>query len=119
MAARAVVAQVHRDFLPLNDVVAAAACTAWQLAELGIAGQPVTLTATITTLEQPAQELAALEARLTEHLTRFTGYHQRFAAALDRADTAPAWITATDRDSCHRVWFELHEDLIATLGLTR
>ncbi|MDQ1594975.1 MAG: hypothetical protein QOH40_1531, partial [Arthrobacter pascens] len=26
---------------------------------------------------------------------------------------------ATDRDSFHRIWFELHEDLIATLGLRR
>jgi len=25
----------------------------------------------------------------------------------------------TDVDSCHRVWFELHEDLIATLGIDR
>ena len=31
----------------------------------------------------------------------------------------PAWITGMDRDSCHRVWFELHEDLIATPGLVR
>ena len=29
------------------------------------------------------------------------------------------WVDRTDIDSCHRVWFELHEDLIATLGLSR
>lgn len=116
--ARTAVAAVHDDFLPVNDVVGAA-CTAWQLAEMGIGEQPVTLTATITALEEPARVLAALEARLTRHLARFAGYHRRFAAALDHAATEPAWITGIDRDSCHRVWFELHEDLIATLGLTR
>jgi hypothetical protein len=116
--ARAAVEDVYRDFLPVNDVVGAA-CTAWQLAELGIGDAPVTLTATIARLEEPARVLAAFEARLTRRLARFAGYHSRFAAALARASAEPAWITGTDRDSCHRVWFELHEDLIATLGLTR
>lgn len=116
--ARRAVEDVHQDFLPVNDVVGAA-CTAWQLAEMGIGEQPVTPADTITTLEEPADVLAVLEARLTAHLTRFAGYHRRFAAALRLASTEPAWITGTDRDSCHQVWFELHEDLIATLGLTR
>jgi hypothetical protein len=116
--ARTAAADVYRDFLPVNDVVGAA-CTAWQLAEMGIGEQPVTLTATVAALREPARVLAVLEARLTGHLARFAGYHRRFTAALDRAGTEPAWITGTDRDSCHRVWFELHEDLIATLGLTR
>lgn len=116
--ARTAVEAVYRDFLPLNDVVGAA-CTAWQLTELGIGDQPVTLTAVITRLDEPARALSTLETRLTAHLARFAGYHRRFASALDRARTDPAWITGTDRDSCHRVWFELHEDLIATLGLTR
>jgi hypothetical protein len=26
-------------------------------------------------------------------------------------------VDRTDVDSCHRVWFELHEDLVATLGI--
>jgi hypothetical protein len=116
--ARRAVEDVHQDFLPVNDVVGAA-CTAWQLAEMGIGEAPVTLTATIAALEEPAHVLAGLEARLTAHLSRFGGYHRRFAAALSRAGTEPAWITGTGRDSCHQVWFELHEDLIATLGLTR
>jgi hypothetical protein len=116
--ARAVVAEVHRDFLPLNDLVTAA-CTAWQLTELGVAERPVTLSATIAALERPARELGALEERLTGCLARFAGYHGRFVAALGRAAIEPVWLTGTDRDSCHRVWFELHEDLIATLGLAR
>lgn len=118
VGARAQVEAVHLDFLPLNHVVAQA-CTNWQLAELGIGPASVSLSATIDTLRVAADQLAGLEDRLIRHLKRFAGYHQRFAAALARADGEPAWINAIDRDSCHRVWFELHEDLIATLGLTR
>ena len=63
--------------------------------------------------------LAGIEGRLTAHLDRFAGCHHRFATALSKVGDEPAWITGTDRDSCHGVWFELHEDLIATLGLVR
>ena len=118
VGARALVEEVYRGFLPLNDVVAAA-CTAWQLAEMGIGEQTMTLAETIATLQGPATALAGLEERLTAHLDRFAGYRHRFTTALRKAGDEPAWITGTDRDSCHRVWFELHEDLIATLGLVR
>jgi hypothetical protein len=118
VGARAVVEDVYQDFLPLNEVVAAA-CTAWQLAEMGIGEATVTLAETIATLLGPATALARVEKRLTSHLHRFAGYHLRFTTALTKAGDDPAWITGTDRDSCHRVWFELHEDLIATLGLVR
>jgi hypothetical protein len=118
VGARAVVEEAYRAFTSLNDVVGAA-CTAWQLAEMGIGEQTMTLAETIATLQGPATALAGVEERLTSHLDRFAGYHHRFATALTKAGEEPAWITGTDRDSCHRVWFELHEDLIATLGLVR
>ena len=116
--ARAVVQDAYQRFLPLNDVVAAA-CTTWQLREMGIGMPGATLAQTTATLAEPAAELAALEDHLTQHLQRFSGYHHRFTEALTAAPEDPAWITGTSRDSCHQVWFELHEDLIATLGLTR
>jgi hypothetical protein len=118
VGARPVVEEVYRDFLPLNAVVAGA-CTAWQLAELGIGEQTMTLAETVAALQGPATTLAGIEERLVSHLDRFAGYHHRFSTALTKAGDEPAWITGTDRDSCHRVWFELHEDLIATLGLVR
>lgn len=118
VGARPVAEQVHQGFLPHNTTVSAA-CTAWQLAELGIGEATVTIDETIAQLTPAARALADLELRLTAHLDRFTGYHQRFTGALEKARADPVWVTATDRDSCHRVWFELHEDLIATLGLTR
>lgn len=116
--ARTEMETIYQDFLPLNDVVGAA-CTTWQLADMRIGARNVTLASTITTLREPARLLAGIEHRLTARLSRFSGYHHRFTTALDKAATEPAWITGIDRDSCHVVWFELHEDLIATLGMTR
>lgn len=117
-AARAVVERELDGFGPLNDLVAGA-CTRWQLTELGIAQPPTPLASVLGDLTRAADGLAALEARLTAALARFAGYHRRFTAALARAHDDHAWITGTDRDSAHRVWFELHEDLLATLGRSR
>lgn len=116
--ARPEAVRVHQDFLPYNASVAEL-CTAWQLTELGIGEAAADLESIMIGLSSAADALAGFEATLTARLDRFAGYHRRFRHGLDRIDADPAWITATDRDSCHRVWFEFHEDLIATLGLRR
>lgn len=116
--ARDVLESVMADFEALNRRVVDA-CTRWQLTEMGIAQPPVVLAEIIGHLSDVAAEWAVLENRLTRSLGRFAGYHQRFSAAIARASAEPAWVTATDRDSAHRVWFELHEDLLATLGRSR
>lgn len=116
--ARPVLESVLDGFGPLNDVVGAA-CTRWQLTELGIAASPAALPEVLADLSRAAGGLAGIEERLTAYLRRFTGYHARFRHAVERAHGDARWVTATDRDSAHRVWFELHEDLLATLGRTR
>lgn len=118
IGARADVQAAYREFLPVNDAVADA-CTRWQLSEMEIGDQPVSLDATIASLSQAAHALEAIEGDLVARLGRFRGYHARYTYALSLASTDPAWITGTDRDSIHRTWFELHEDLIATLGIAR
>lgn len=58
--------------------------------------------------------------QLSSVLQRFADYAVRFEAALSRArDGQHRWVDGTDIDSCHRVWFQLHEDLVATLGIDR
>jgi hypothetical protein len=53
-------------------------------------------------------------------LDRFAGYPERYAAALARVDAGERRYVDEPRiDSCHTVWFELHEDLLGTLGLER
>ncbi len=74
----------------------------------------------LAVLEAVHEDLAPLVGRLALVLTRFRGYDSRFGAALTRARSGErAWVNRTDVDSCHRVWFELHEDLVATLGIDR
>lgn len=109
--AHGTVATVHDRFLPLN----ARASRIFTTSQLG-SGRAADVIHRLTDL---AGELRDLEGSLAAQLSRFVGYHQRFAGGLARAGADPAWITGMEVDSCHRVWFELHEDLIATLGITR
>ena len=65
-------------------------------------------------------ELAPLIENLSAVLARFDGYVARYESALRRAMSGELdWIDKTDIDSCHRVWFQLHEDLVATLCIDR
>ena len=109
--ARDRVAALHDEFLPFNTR-ATEAFTAWQL-------EPGFPDGVHRELSDLARALDDLERSLTTQLSRFGGYHDRFSAALARARHDPVWITGMEVDSCHRVWFELHEDFIATLGLRR
>lgn len=67
-----------------------------------------------------ARDLAPIEADLTGALDRFAGYGARLRAALARVDQGQRrWVDEPGIDSFHMVWFELHEDLLATLGRAR
>jgi hypothetical protein len=105
------VATVHERFLPLNT----RASQVFTTSQLG-SGHAADVFQQLADL---ATELRDIERSLAAHLSRFAGYHHRFAGALTRASDDPAWITGIEVDSCHRVWFELHEDLNATLGIAR
>jgi hypothetical protein len=121
-----VVREVYREFLPLNERLQQA-CTNWQLRPT--ADDPLAF----NDHSDPAwdrrvvDELSALAHTLTEVsgeigavLDRLRGYDTRFGAALDRVLAGDhSWVDRSGADSCHTVWFELHEDLIATLGLVR
>jgi hypothetical protein len=117
---RAAMTDVHAKFAPLNAEVVAA-CSKLQLHRTFDAKQPTDGIDEQThhTFTQATASLSDLEVRLTTVLPRFSGYAKRLQRAVTNAATETAWLTATDRDSFHRIWFELHEDLIATLGLRR
>ncbi|MDR6505730.1 hypothetical protein [Arthrobacter oryzae] len=116
---RTAVSRVHSDFVSLNTAVVAA-CSRIQLQSLADGHRPDGIDEQARhTLAQALSSVRGLEARLTAVVPRFGGYAKRLELALANAATEPAWLTATDRDSFHRIWFELHEDLIATLGLQR
>lgn len=117
---------VHGAFLPLNARLQRA-CTDWQLRPA--AGDRLAPNdhaddawdaRVLDELGAVEDGLAPLADRLAAVLARFGGYHARFAAARRRARAGDGrWVDGTDVDSCHRVWFELHEDLVATLGIDR
>lgn len=121
-----VIGSVYDHFRPLNARLVSA-CTDWQIrptCEDGLAPNDHTDAAwDIRILDELAElgvALAPLVARLADVLTRFTGYDTRFDAALRLARAGQyEWVDRTDIDSCHRVWFQLHEDLVATLGIDR
>jgi hypothetical protein len=57
---------------------------------------------------------------LAELLDRFGDYGGRFATALSRVQGGDLdWFTRPMIESYHTVWFELHENLLATLGIQR
>lgn len=125
-AARDVVAQSHAAFVPLNtrfldaitrwqirptrwDAMASNDHSDWPWDERVLGG-----------LASLSRRLRTIEESLTASLVRFGGYADRIAAALARVDQGERqWVDEPKIDSCHTVWFELHEDLLATLGMTR
>ncbi|WP_086667032.1 transcriptional regulator [Lentzea kentuckyensis] len=56
---------------------------------------------------------------LSAALPRFDRYRIRLAEALKRAEAGELGYVADDIGSYHAVWAELHEDLLATLGIPR
>ena len=124
--AAADVAAVHRDFLPSNARLLRAT-TDWQLRPSGSDplapnrhDDPDWDARVIDDLTRIGDDLEELEPRLTARLSRFAGYHARFTGALTRVRNGDAsWVARVREDSCHTVWMELHEDLMATLGLQR
>ncbi|WP_433166898.1 transcriptional regulator [Kribbella sp. CA-247076] len=117
---------VYRDFLPLNALVQQA-CTDWQLRPTATDplapndhSDPAWDDGVLHELSVVERALTPLTDRLTAVLPRFRGYDARFSRALARARAGDTtWIDRSDVDSCHRAWFELHEDLLATLNLDR
>jgi DNA-binding MarR family transcriptional regulator len=96
--------------------------TDWQLKD----GEPNT--------HEDAEYDAAVLARLDEVHARVTPIIEAAAAQLPRLHAYPAklrvalgkvkagdqaWLTAPLIDSYHTVWFEMHEELILAVGLTR
>ncbi|MEV4086254.1 transcriptional regulator [Nonomuraea fuscirosea] len=120
------IAAVYRAFLPLNARLVRAV-TDWQIRPTDTDqfapndhSDDAWDGGVLDELTALGAELTPLADRLKNVLPRFDGYMARYAAALRRGMRGEHnWIDKTDVDSCHRVWFQLHEDLIATLGIDR
>jgi hypothetical protein len=90
------------------------AITTWQLAPE--AGQ----TAAIGGVMRAAADAGGVAADVARVGPRFAPYPLRIADAAAAIATGDVRFVASPKvDSLHQVWFELHEDLLVTLGRTR
>jgi len=115
----------YKEFLGLNPRLLSTA-SAWQLRQEN--GQPVVNDHTdadhdarvIADLRALHAATEPLVARLGSLLERFGRYGSRLSTAVDRVESGDRdWFTKPLIDSYHTVWFELHEDLLSTLGKER
>jgi hypothetical protein len=121
----AAIESVYQDFLGLNPRLLATA-SAWQLRDEG--GQAVVNDHTdpahdarvLADLQALHADALPLVAGLGDLLARFERYGPRLSAAVERIEAGDQdWFTKPLIDSYHTVWFELHEDLLSTLGKER
>jgi hypothetical protein len=121
---RSVVQQAYRDFLQINGDLLAV-CTDWQLR--AVEGNQVNDhtdatydKAVVARLRQVDDAVQPVCDALEGVLDRYRRYGPRLSAALTRVESGETeWFTKPLIDSYHTVWFELHEDLLATLGIER
>ena len=122
---RVAVRAAYQRFLGLNTELLTV-CTVWQLREVNGESTPNDHTDGVydaEVIEQLARLHAHVEpigADLAILLDRFAGYGARLSFALARVRAGDLdFFTKPMIASYHTVWFELHEDLLATLGIER
>jgi hypothetical protein len=115
----------YRRFLPINrDVLAA--CTDWQVRDVdgarvlndhADAAYDRDVLDRVFALYCNAEPLVG---ELAEAAPRFATYRSRLANAVARVRAGEYdWLVQPGIDSYHSIWFELHEDLLTTLGIER
>ncbi len=123
--ARDVVSKSYQGFLAMNQDMLGA-CTAWQMREEdgeqkvndhSDADYDAAVIASLAAIDDRVQPICA---DLAGALERFDGYGARFTASLEKLRGGDIdWFTKPVIDSYHTVWFELHENLLASLGIDR
>lgn len=119
----ALVAAYH-DFVSVNSDFKALV-TDWQL-KGGPGGQPNTHedtdydSAVLARLEQVHERVQPIIETAAAQLPRLGAYSVKLRTALAKVKAGEtAWLTRPLINSYHTVWFELHEELILALGMTR
>jgi hypothetical protein len=122
--ARAIVARAFDGFLGLNPELLDL-CTAWQLRSVdGLVTtndhrDPAYDAKVFALFEDMDQRVNDVCAELWAAMQRFHRYRVRLADALARARGGELEYLCDGMDSYHSVCFQLHEDLLATLGIPR
>ena len=111
----------YRRFLEFNKELLSV-CTDWQLRDgaLNDHADPDYDRGIIDRLEYVDEQVQPVTQDLGDALERFGQYGNRFTLALDKVKKGERdWFAKPMIDSYHTIWFELHEDLLATLGIER
>jgi hypothetical protein len=118
----------YRRFLDLNEMLLAV-CTDWQLVDgskdagpqvLNDHSDPAYDALAIARLASIDDAVQPVVRALGASMDRFGGYGARLGQALAKVQSGDhEWFTGAMIESYHTVWFELHEDLLATLGIER
>jgi hypothetical protein len=120
------VERAYRDFLQVNQPFLIV-CTDWQLRAGPDGAQAINDhtdpghdQAVVSRLREIHGSVAPICITLSELMVRFSPYGPRLEQALERVESGEnEWFTGALIESYHTVWFELHEDLLATLGIAR
>jgi hypothetical protein len=120
---RSAVDAAYRRFITLNQPLLNT-CTDWQLRsgteELNDHRDHAYDAEVIERLVAIDDDIRPVLAALLAELDRFGVYEERFANARVKVQSGDhEWFTGAMIDSYHTIWFELHEDLLATLGIER
>ena len=112
---KAAVSQAYERFLLLNPELLDL-CTAWQLRSVT---DPAAERRVLGLLADLDRRAAVVCADLAAALPRFGRYRVRLAGALARVHAGDLDYVTDNFEAYHTVWFQLHEDLLATLGIPR
>lgn len=122
---RPAIEAAYRDFLACNEELLAV-CTAWQLRPVDLEPQvndhtdPDHDASVRTRLVAVHEQIDPVLATLGATLERLGGHRDRLRTALEHVQAGDHdWFTTPMFPSYHSIWFELHEDLLATLGIER
>ncbi len=122
---RRAIESLYEQFLGLNPVLLSI-CTDWQTRRVD--GVEVVNdhqdaerdSAILARLDELHERSLPLTRQMSAVVERFGVYGPRLSAAHERIHSGETeWLTRSTIDSYHTVWFELHEDLLATLGRRR
>lgn len=116
-----VVRDAYERFLALNHGLLGV-CTDWQVRESAPNdhADPAYDAAVLERLRAIHEGVVPILADLSAALDRYAPFAPRFAAAIEHLEAGELeWFTKPLIDSFHTVWFELHEDLLSTLGIER
>jgi hypothetical protein len=120
--ARDAVFDAYKRFLDLNNDLLGI-CTAWQMKDEATLNDHTDAAYDQGVIDQLHELHAKVEpiiADLEAILERYRGYRPRLESSLVKLRSGDTeWFTKPLIDSYHTVWFQLHEDLLNSLGIER